>query len=76
MIMSSAASGPAKVILVEYSGDNCYQITDILFSDGTTLLEKLKETIVEKESPDFVTSNFEEAGTSLNEGRKRIFIGY
>ncbi|KAK6103179.1 Tudor domain family protein [Brugia pahangi] len=70
MIMSSAASGPAKVILVEYSGDNCYQITDILFSDGTTLLEKLKETIVEKESPDFVTSNFEEAGTSLNEDKK------
>nr|CDP97707.1 Bm10348, isoform a [Brugia malayi] len=70
MIMSSATSGPAKVILVEYSGDNCYQITDILFSDGTTLLEKLKETIVEKESPDLVTSNFEEAGRSLNEDKK------
>ncbi|EJD76035.1 tudor domain-containing protein [Loa loa] len=44
MIMNSAAMGPVKVILVEYSKDGNYLISDILFSDGTTLLEKFKKT--------------------------------
>ncbi|VDM09870.1 unnamed protein product [Wuchereria bancrofti] len=74
MIMNSAASGPAKVILVEYSNDNSYLVTDIFFSDGTTLIEKLKETrqeeIVQKESQDLVTSNFEQIGRSLNKDEK------
>uniref|UniRef100_A0A915PD03 Tudor domain-containing protein n=1 Tax=Setaria digitata TaxID=48799 RepID=A0A915PD03_9BILA len=43
MILSGSAIGPAKVILVEYNVDNSYLISEIFFSDGTTLTEKFEE---------------------------------
>ncbi|VDO43145.1 unnamed protein product, partial [Onchocerca flexuosa] len=75
MILSSAASGPAKVILTEYIEDS-YLISDIFFSDRTTLIEKVKKAkqgkIDEKESVlGFVANDLQQAsGGNLNQSEK------
>ncbi|VDK89130.1 unnamed protein product, partial [Onchocerca ochengi] len=67
MILSSAASGPAK---------DSYLINDIFFSDRTTLMEKLKkakqEKIDDKESVlGFVAADLEQtSGRNSNQGEK------
>ncbi|KAM3719792.1 Tudor domain-containing protein [Dirofilaria immitis] len=68
IILSSAGNDPVKVVLVEYSEDS-YLINDIFFSDGTTLIEKLKEaqqkeTGENESAPDFVASDLEQASRS------------
>uniref|UniRef100_A0A0R3S4W9 CCHC-type domain-containing protein n=1 Tax=Elaeophora elaphi TaxID=1147741 RepID=A0A0R3S4W9_9BILA len=74
VVMGSAGNDPVKVILFEYSEDS-YLISDILFSDSTTLIDKLekagKERIGEKElASDLVTNNLEQTSggsSSLDE---------
>ncbi|VDK86417.1 unnamed protein product, partial [Litomosoides sigmodontis] len=82
MIMSSTANGPVEVILVKYNGDNSYLISDIVFSDGTALMEKLKKTRrngtnEEELVPLLAPSDFNQASDgSSNQGTKHIFTDY
>ncbi|CAG9534423.1 unnamed protein product [Cercopithifilaria johnstoni] len=77
-IMNSAADDAVKVILVKYNEDSSYLISDILFSDGTALMEKLKKArqdrIDGKESAqDFDVSDLKQASSrSSNQDEKAV----